>query len=471
MLEAYHHPADVAKAVIPFGEFHPFPRWGEESGLSPELKSLLIARGEKHLGYQWPLVPATAYMAYCRNGSRTVYETPRYARRIALVALMEAEWAEGKGRFLNDIIDGLWIIMEEMTWVNSAHNTIMKVEETAWGPMVRNVGQERNPLPDPDAPEIIDLFSAATGGLLSMAYHLLKKPLGDASPLLLRHLEKRINERILTPFLTYYYGWSGLTGHASNWTAWILSNVLTAFAFACPDENRRAQGIARCCTLLENYDRDVGPDGGCDEGPMYWNHAVGNFFGALTLLSRLTNGQSDGCFQSEKLANMGRYIYRTHAAGAYFTNYADAPMVFTADPAMLCRFGQAIGDAPLVDFAAAYPKEAGVEAWRRSFTFDREQGEIKLHEQALFAGEANQVSLTFLTPTQPEMRQDSLLFRPETGHALCMTLPKGLEAQVQEVSLGGDERLMNSWGKALWRVCLQASCGKEMALSFTMKKA
>ena len=61
-------------------------------------------------------------MDFARTGNRRRYEGPYFERRSALGRLVLAECVEGSGRFLDDIINGVWAICEESTWVISGHN-------------------------------------------------------------------------------------------------------------------------------------------------------------------------------------------------------------------------------------------------------------------------------------------------------------------------------------------------------------
>ena len=73
----------------------------------------MIANGEQFLQYAWPLIKATDYMAFAKTGARLPQETPHLTRRSALLSLLLAEILEHKGRFLPDLVDGLFLITEE----------------------------------------------------------------------------------------------------------------------------------------------------------------------------------------------------------------------------------------------------------------------------------------------------------------------------------------------------------------------
>ncbi len=99
----------LPELLLPQADFHPFPTAAERApweALSPDLRGLIVKRGEELLGYQWPSATAADYMDFARTGDRSRYETAFNLRRRALVGLVLAECVEGRGRFLDDIING-----------------------------------------------------------------------------------------------------------------------------------------------------------------------------------------------------------------------------------------------------------------------------------------------------------------------------------------------------------------------------
>ena len=81
-----------------------------------------IREAEKHLGCDWPLLRATAYLAHDVDGDRLAYETPHFARRHQLIALFLGELAENKGRFLPKLQEYLLEIAAMRTWVQPSHD-------------------------------------------------------------------------------------------------------------------------------------------------------------------------------------------------------------------------------------------------------------------------------------------------------------------------------------------------------------
>ena len=138
----------------------------------------------------------------------------------------------------------------------------------------------------------------------------------------------------------------------NNWNPWICSNWLTSVLIADRDDARRKAGVLKVVQVLDNFLNGYDDDGGCDEGPGYWNAAGGALFDNLEILRSASAGQLD--FYSVPLVKeIGRYIYRAHIAGDWYTNFADASAIVRIDGNMVWRYGNRIAD----------PRMAALGAW------------------------------------------------------------------------------------------------------------
>jgi hypothetical protein len=322
-------------------QFKPFPTIEQREPwehLPEELRNTVITQGETYLDFQWPFLPAVRYMDFARNGNRNRYEIPYFDRRFAVGALAVAECLEGQGRFLDDLINGIWGICEESSWVVPAHN-----KDTP------NV-----PLPDITGPTI-DLFAAETGALLSWVYYLLRCPLDQITPLICERIRHEIRLRILEPYLIYDdFWWMGLAQHdrpVNNWNPWCNSNCLTAFLLLEEDTERRIQAVAKCLKSLDRFLDGYHADGGCDEGTSYWGVAGGSLFDCLELLYMASQGQIN-VYAEPLIKNIGRYIYRAHIADDYFINFADGSAKINIYAELVHRYGCRIRDEHLSNLGA-----------------------------------------------------------------------------------------------------------------------
>jgi hypothetical protein len=197
-------------------EFAPFPKYGDEGWqkLSDVAKETIVKGGEELLDKEWSVLPAVWYMDYQRNGNRTRFETVYFQRRDRLFRIMAAECVECKGRFIDQIINGVSTIREETSWVMPAHNNHQKPRER---------GDDALPNFNRYLP-YIDLFSAETAALLSWVYYFLKERIDQESPLICQRIEKEIAYRIFEPFLYFNnMNWMGLhhSRPVNNWNPWI----------------------------------------------------------------------------------------------------------------------------------------------------------------------------------------------------------------------------------------------------------
>ena len=70
---------------------------------------------------QWAFLPASVFLQFVRDGNRSNYERLLKSRRERLEALVLAECVEAKGRFLDEIANGIWATCEETFWGYPAH--------------------------------------------------------------------------------------------------------------------------------------------------------------------------------------------------------------------------------------------------------------------------------------------------------------------------------------------------------------
>ena len=311
------------------------------SALPQLVRDDLVATGESLLGYAWPALPATLFLQYARMGNRRNYEMPHFERRAALGRLVLAECVEGRGRFLDEIINGVWAICEESFWGAPAH--------------VR-VQQMGNTLPDTSEP-IVDLFAAETAALLAWCDYLLGDGLAGVSPAVRPRIAREIDARMLAPCLARDdFWWMGFVEsrggrRVNNWNPWICSNWLACALLMEPDEGRRQASVAKAMAVLDHFIDPYPPDGGCDEGPSYWGRAGASLFDCLELLYSATEGQID-LYDEPLIQEIGRFIHRVHIAEDYYINFADAPALVYPDALLVYRYGLRIGDESMMALGA-----------------------------------------------------------------------------------------------------------------------
>jgi hypothetical protein len=337
----------LPRVLVRLDDYHPFPTWHEQpawQALSDSVRHFYIKQAEELLNYQWPALPATLYLEFKRDGNRNHYEEPHFDRRTRLGQLIIGECMEGRGRFLDDIANGIWVICEESFWGLPAHMSAQKA----------GVG-----LPDVAEP-IVDLFAAETAGLMAWAHYLLGSELDKVSPLLRSRMKLEIERRLLQPCREREFDWMGFPDRTpNNWNPWINSNWLTCVLLMEKDPERRVQDVTKILRSLDRFLAGYGDDGGCDEGPGYWGRAGASLFDNLELLYGASHGALN-FYHVPLVQEIGRYLYRVHIADRYFVNFADGPGILSPSSELVYRFGKRIDDPLMMNLGLFLPRTMGI---------------------------------------------------------------------------------------------------------------
>ena len=339
-----------------FQSFRPFPKASMQTSyetLPESLKEKLIQAGEEKLNYSFPVIRATDYMRFKRDGDRAAFEALYFAKRNALNDLIQAECVEHQGRFLDDILNGIYSICEETAWQLPAHNSYIR-------------DTPHLILPDVTRP-VMDLFACETGALLACAAYLLEEEFNAVSPFILTCIEDNLKRRILLPYLTAHFWWMGHDDEPMcNWTVWCTQNVLlTTFLMPWSVEmsSRLSSPVRTFCgnaplflhKAAESCDyflKDYGNDGCCEEGAQYYRHAGLCLYGAMTVLNTVTDGHFDTLFRWDKVKNIASYILNVHVNDKYYFNFADCSPIAGRAGVREYLFGKATGQEDLCLFAA-----------------------------------------------------------------------------------------------------------------------
>lgn len=308
--------------------------------LGDDLKRDVREGGNAALGGDWLALPATLFLDYTRNGNRVNFETAYLARRRKLNALILAECVENQGRFIDGVIDGLWLLCEETGWQLPAHNSHVR-------------GGPRQSLPDPERP-VIDLYAAETGALLAVAVSLLEPALEKAAPGLVGRIDREIDRRIIQPYLTEHFWWMGNGDEPmNNWTIWCTQNVLWTVLARPADQQTLHTIVTRAAGSIDDFLKDYGEDGACEEGALYYHHAALCLFNALETLSTIAPDAFAPLWCETKIRNMADYILNAHIAGRHYFNFADCASICPHRGAREFLFGRRTGSEALARFASA----------------------------------------------------------------------------------------------------------------------
>lgn len=337
------------KNVLP-ESYKPFPLIGDRAfweSVPKNYKTKIIEEANKYMAMDMPVLNASVFMDFHRTGNRTNYQEIYNLRRYAINLSVMAELFENKGRYIDFMIDLIWMMCEETTWIIPAHNC------------VGGYKHNRLPLPDLERP-IIDLMSADTGASIATALYFFKSDFDEITPQICRRAKNELDRRILRAYRDHTdYWWMGFmrdrNEQLNNWNPWVNSNVLLTLLLTEENTNELYYILHKLVQSLDEYINDYPEDGGCDEGPGYWGRAGASLFECLEILYEYTNGAVD-IFHDPKIKNMCRYIHHAHIVDSYYVNFADAGPKAVTDPALIYRFGKFIGDENSMAFGAQQQK-------------------------------------------------------------------------------------------------------------------
>ncbi len=258
-----------------------------------EYREHYIRQGEKLLDYAWQNVRATDYLAFDRTGDRKTMENPCNGNYIAITSLLLAELAEGEGRFVDQLIDGVFHICQMNSWALSAH-------------LIRQPSGRA--LPSYDYP-VIDLMAGDVGGILAWVHYFMHDSFDAIDPEIDRYLCHELRTRVVEPYIDLDFWWTGrnYNGRVLNtWHPWCNSYVLMT-AMLIEDDPAAMAHIAYLTMQSEGaYVNYIKGEGGCEEGPSYWGHAAGKLLDYLDLLAALT-AQRVTIYDEPMIRRVGEY--------------------------------------------------------------------------------------------------------------------------------------------------------------------
>ncbi|QIK54932.1 heparinase [Dysgonomonas sp. HDW5B] len=326
----------------------PYPQYNDRKGwdnLLGDSKADVIKEGEKYLNYQWQVVKATDYLEYERSGNREIMQSPYNKNNQAIVALLMAELAEGKGRFTDQLINGVFQSCEMTSWVLSAHLTAQ---------------HSKRVLPD-YTEQVIDLGSGNLSSALAWTYYFFNNEFDKVDPAISKRLYYELKKRTLDPYMNEdRFWWMAFNlkpgGMVNNWNPWCNFNVLQCFMLLENDKDKLAKAVYRTMQSVDKFINYTHSDGGCEEGPSYWGHAAGKMYDYLQLLSNVTNGQVS-IFDEPIIRNMGEYISRSYVGDGWVVNFADASAKGGGNAQLIYRYGKAVNSTEMMQFAAYLEKQ------------------------------------------------------------------------------------------------------------------
>ena len=316
-----------------------------------------VRYGERYIGCRWESPSATLFAEFKTNGNRTRYEQWTFGKRRQLAALVLAEKVEGKGRFMPDIVNGIMSTLEETWWGIPAHYStkVMRPED-----------------------QNVDLFNAETAGLIAWTRHALQQQIDSFSSLLSQRIDSEIERRMLIPALNTNYWWKKAS---MNWNPWICSNWLACVKFCEHDSVRRDKALTQIASAMNAFADGYPDDGGCDEGPTYWDRAAASLYECASMMP---NSQSLPASFLSSLKKMAAYCYATYISDGYCLSFADShgnrlvqqpnvmyPFALYVDDSVMRRFAKyiAVEKGFLEDAARLYDQSGNYPTLGRELVF------------------------------------------------------------------------------------------------------
>lgn len=338
----------LSEVLIAPHKWVPFPKIDDRVGWAnadQEMLKAYVKTAETYLDYEWPGIPATKSLLIVRTGDRDEYQSVSFNKRKVLGTLLLAEIAENKGRFVDQIVNGVWSICEESFWGVPAH--LPKTKELSG-------------LMDVSKP-FVELFSAETATFLAWVDYFMGEKLDAVSPQIRKRIYMETSKRIFDPLMTQHHGFMSSDSKGrrpNNWNPWICSNWLNAVLLLEKDPVKRTEAVAKILTVLDQFMNPYPQDGGCDEGPGYWGAAAASVYDNISLLNLASNDAFTYVYRDEKFRNMGTFIYKAQISPRYFLNFADADPQPSMGADMIYRFGKDIQDKDMMRFGAYYRTQA-----------------------------------------------------------------------------------------------------------------
>lgn len=324
------------------GEWVPYPEYSDRKTweeLTKGCRAQLIAAGEKRLKHEWYHIPASKYLEYEKTGNRAIFKKEEQ-NRTALKELVLAELAEGQGRFLNQIIDGVWSYSQKWTWSHPQHTRTQSSQRT---------------LPTFDE-RPVTYHSSATAACLALTWHLFHKEFDKADPSISTALKDAMERNIFIPYMNKHqagHKWMGFSP-----TFHIINNHLTNENFNCTlcillmqdDQEKLIAALRRSVEIEDKYMSYIKHDGACEEGSAYWKASFGKVYQYCRLLHDFSGGAIN-LLDNDLIKKMGEFKANAYLGGGYHMNYGDGAVRDYVSPALLYRFGKDTGSKMLRNFA------------------------------------------------------------------------------------------------------------------------
>lgn len=344
--DAFNSVKNKSEVFKPGGEWFPYPAYEDRAAwdkLCGPFRDEIYKKAEKYLNYDWELFRATAYLEYEKTGNRKLALCEEHNRE-AIIALTLAELCDGSGKYIPQLIDGLWYMSQQYSWAHFQHTGYQKSRRT---------------LPT-DTDYVISLHNASTAACIAIAYHFFKDKFDSYDPSIAETIYRAVDRQILTPFMnealdsTSHRIWTGFCKtpgkKLNNWTPFCDHHVLTTYLLMERDPERLLKAVERSVKIMDLYMSDVASDGACDEGPGYWSMSFGKVYDYARTLCDVSGGKAN-VFSDQLIRRMGEYKSKTYFDGGWTLSFGDCTPRDAGGPGILFRYGYDTRSRELMELA------------------------------------------------------------------------------------------------------------------------
>ena len=302
--------------------------------LPSDVQSELVKAAEvAFTSEKYPVKTAIEYLEFSRNGNRKHYENKVTAHQQRINTLVVGNLLDhsanhtSSNKYVDEIVNGIWSLMEESTWCWPAH--------------LSGLQGSHDHLAAPGH-LAIDLGAGEIAKFVAWVRLLMAEKFDHVSKAINRRIDHELRQRIFEGFLKTNYGWEGMGGHHSvnNWNIWVNGNILKAALLTLKDMTLFDAVLNKTLYSTDYFLDGYGEDGGCDEGPAYWRHAGGRLIEYLEALEHIFPGAKQYFSGVKLLKLIGEYSYKMHIQDHWFVNFADSNPMLTYPPSLIAMYGK-----------------------------------------------------------------------------------------------------------------------------------
>lgn len=259
------------------------------------------------------------YHEFHKSGARINFESIYYERRrrlgrAAICALLEPE----EPRWLKSTLAKTQEILDEFSWALPAHV---------------NTHSGKDPMH-------IDVAASETANLMAQLFDLFGASLGNE---LIAKIKWRLRSQFFENYVNRHddFFWMLSSGH---WNAMCHQGVVGPALTFEVDTHLVSRMLMFMKRYLPVYLGGFGGDGGCNEGPVYWQSGFLWFCALNEQLEIRTNGRLSLIEGEVKISEIARYGIRTSLRNFHFVNFADSFQSGVINPALLSYLADRLQD-------------------------------------------------------------------------------------------------------------------------------